>query len=268
LVTAVNPPTWIVTDGSYLYWSDPVASTIERVGVGGGTPEHFATDQGQPRQIVLDSTHVYWVNNLGAAVMRLAKTGGTPEVVAPANQPVSVAVDDTSVYFTNPPDKTVMRAPKTGGTPVLVTNTDLPPRDLIVVGDQVIYQQCDTGGCNGVPTCNGLDTMLTVSKTGGTPSDLHEVSRSGCGFWLISNGPYYAATANVFGPQNADNVVPGAIDAYGTVYGSLYSTGGIRRLGCAPMLMSFKTYVGTGLMTVDDQYLYWVVGNTIRRMPK
>jgi hypothetical protein len=192
-VTGVNPGS-MISDGGFLYWADPVAGTIQRIDVAGGTPEPIAKDQAKPDHLAVDEQNLYWVNLLGAAVMKVAKSGGMPEVLAPVNQPAWVAIDETFAYFTSLGDKTVMRVPKAGGMPSLVTNTDVPPHDLIVVGDSVVYQQCSP--CDQPdPACSDRNTFLKVAKSGGTPSVLDPllVSPSGCTYSLLSNGRQFVA---------------------------------------------------------------------------
>jgi hypothetical protein len=284
----------MVSDGSFLYFADPAAGTIQRIGVTGGSIQPVAQDQAGPDHLVIDETNVYWVNLLGASVMKVAKSGGMPELLAPVNQPAWLAIDDTFAYFTSVGDKTVMRVPKAGGMPSLVANTDLPPHDLVVLGDAVIYQQCST--CADL-TCAGRNTFLKVPKTGGTPTVLDPalVQRgNGCLVSLVANDRYFAALSynnSAFGGGLYDAsgklVLPlGLFPSYmdrDFVYGRDTVFLGVKwRLCTITPSFTYLSYLGnTGLprnprlvAAGDDRFLYELFNDSmpplqgIRRYPR
>ena len=97
--------------------------------------------------------------------------GGTPAMVTTSNDPINgVAVDDTNVYWTtsrfSDGGGTVRFAPKTGGTASdLATGMHFPA--AVVTDATNVYWVANSAGIDA--------ELMTVAKTGGTPTMLAKV---------------------------------------------------------------------------------------------
>ena len=65
-------PLGIAVDATSVYWTNYEGGTVQKVGLGGGTPVTLASGQATPYDIAVDATSVYWTN-LGGTVMKVAK---------------------------------------------------------------------------------------------------------------------------------------------------------------------------------------------------
>jgi len=97
--TAVDRPSFLALDDSFVYASSDANGAILRVPVGGGLPEPLVPGQGtQAPHIALDKDYLYWTT--GATVMRVPLVGGMPETLAKGQSGAGeIAVDSTRVYW-------------------------------------------------------------------------------------------------------------------------------------------------------------------------
>jgi sugar lactone lactonase YvrE len=73
LASNLDGPQGIVTDGTYVYWTDSTDGTVLRLPAGGGTASPMASAQSAPGPLALDAQSLYWLNQGSGQVMKLAK---------------------------------------------------------------------------------------------------------------------------------------------------------------------------------------------------
>src|SRR5581483_10780074 len=104
LVMGTGHPRDIAVAGGFVYWTDDVAGTVNRVGVDGGAVEALVTGHLGAEGLALDATSIYWTDAMIAegSVSRVALGGGTVQTLAlHQRQPVAIAVDESGLCWIN-----------------------------------------------------------------------------------------------------------------------------------------------------------------------
>jgi hypothetical protein len=132
-------PSSIVTDGSFLYWTDLTDKSVKKCPIGGGVPVVLASGQKHPLALAVDDANVYWADSEAGRILRCTKGGGIPFVLSSDQvEPTALAIDGTNLYWTDRKRGTIMRVALGGGTPIeLVSGQDGP--DSIAVDETAIY---------------------------------------------------------------------------------------------------------------------------------
>ena len=101
-IAAGKNPACLAADGTFAYWSDKAANTINRTDVVSGTTTQLAATTAAPGYVRIDYTYVYWLEHTPGNVRRVRKDGsGVAELVYGGNGTVDgLAVDDKAIYFT------------------------------------------------------------------------------------------------------------------------------------------------------------------------
>ncbi|HEX6587431.1 MAG TPA: hypothetical protein VF039_00300, partial [Longimicrobiales bacterium] len=106
-----QPQTWgVQTDGTYVYWSNQAwenegGATINRIPVGGGSPETLVTGNELMKAFTIDATNIYFVRD--GYVWSLPKAGGSPSQLAalpdgsPGCPQGTLTVAASALYFTD-----------------------------------------------------------------------------------------------------------------------------------------------------------------------
>ena len=97
----------MVTQGSFLYWADPVKGTIGRSNLdGSGATDEFIAGLGSPRWLAADSKYLYWTdlhegNEGEGTIGRVELNGENPKLdfIKGLNRPQGIAVDAEHVYW-------------------------------------------------------------------------------------------------------------------------------------------------------------------------
>ncbi len=97
-------PMGVALDQGFLYWTDFVAGTVERMPRGGGPVQVVARDESHPSHVTLDDTFVYWttrgVGENDGTVMRACKDGRFPQYLAlDENRPSIIRVEDGIAFW-------------------------------------------------------------------------------------------------------------------------------------------------------------------------
>jgi hypothetical protein len=101
--------TGMVTQGSFLYWADPIKGTIGRSNLDGSSPDdEFIAGLGSPRWLAADSKYLYWTDlhegKEGEGTIGRVELDGEnpePEFIKGLNRPQGIAVDAEHVYWAN-----------------------------------------------------------------------------------------------------------------------------------------------------------------------
>lgn len=98
----------LVVDDRYVFWTHPVAKTVQRKSRTGGRSTVLATSPTAPRAIAIDRNHVYWVDEGGperkTAILRVPKRGGKTVTLIERDHPVTeLAVQDGWLYWIEGP---------------------------------------------------------------------------------------------------------------------------------------------------------------------
>jgi hypothetical protein len=158
LTASVNYPFRIAMDDTHVYWTDEGTlgspdGAVQRMPVGGGTPEIIADELPTPRGLVLDinngrATSVFWtIFDQSGTVMRAEVEGGgsigaVQTLVTSQSLPNHVTLDEVYIYWTNRGDGTVMRLPKDaspGATPFKLAENQRSPGEIAVDGDFIYW---------------------------------------------------------------------------------------------------------------------------------
>ena len=100
----------MVTQGSFLYWADPIKGTIGRAEISGGgvsgVNDEFIAGLGSPRWLAADCKYLYWTDlhegNEGEGTIGRVELNGEnpkPDFIEGLNRPQGVAVDSEHVYW-------------------------------------------------------------------------------------------------------------------------------------------------------------------------
>jgi hypothetical protein len=147
---------------------------VERVAVGGGTPEVIATVPATLFGIAADSTYVYWTEwSPAGSVLRAPAAGGSVETLAAGERPGPIAVESGNVYWLNlgtmqvdctPPDGGLVMLPAGSSTPVVLASS-LKGAQAIAVRDGSVYFSAFGQFCIAATTPQGSVSKVTVATS-------------------------------------------------------------------------------------------------------
>ena len=70
LLRPTSTPASLVTDGAFVYWTEPASGTIEATSINGGTEALLVSGQKYPTKITIWNGMLYWVDILSKEVLR------------------------------------------------------------------------------------------------------------------------------------------------------------------------------------------------------
>jgi hypothetical protein len=180
LASDVPNPSFLVTDGTSLYWTDFVTTDAGALGrvmkmpVAGGAEVTLATEPGlYPSGLAVDTVNVYWVDSQGTlyAAPLVPDDAGAPVTLATGVGQSSIAADGQFVYVESALGAGVGRVPLDGGA---MTTLALPDAGLAPAGIAIdtanVYWPAPLGGA-----------ILAVPKTGGATITLATNAGVGAG---------------------------------------------------------------------------------------
>jgi hypothetical protein len=257
----------LVSDGSFIYWSDGAGSgqgKVYKAPVAGGATTLLASGQDQPFVIRLYNGQLYWPN-LYSGVMTMPASGATPPVrlwgtnnmadlavdssgvwwvsantaqlfrngqvasTYSGDPPVALALDDTYVYTTRFATN-ISRQPKSGGASVRIIPDDAATASLVVSGGYLYWITVDSRSIKRAPLAGGTPETLASDQS---------VARSlvvdGSDVYWITDGSYQAP-----------------------------KTGRIKLLrgGTGMPITLAEGQPFPSRIAVDAQYVYWLNGGT------
>jgi hypothetical protein len=115
----------LVTDGSFLVWTDESSGSVFRVAASGGVPERVAQGEIEPHALIIDDANIYWMNRDGA-IRVVGKTGGGVRdllVGSGCKEPrchSALAQDPEALFVRDAATSRVLRVDKATGTGVQV----------------------------------------------------------------------------------------------------------------------------------------------------
>lgn len=128
----------IAVDNSYVYWTDPVTSTIGRANLDGTGATTLIGGLDRPDGVAVDGTYIFWTehydNSIGRA--KLDGTDANASFITGANGPVGIADDGTYIYWVNRGNGQIGRAKLDGSDVNQSFISGLTDPDLVAVGSQ------------------------------------------------------------------------------------------------------------------------------------
>jgi hypothetical protein len=139
-------PNPIVTDGSYVYWSDATGGVYKCATGGCTTPTQLSAPAGQPSSgIAIDASNVYFTLGGGStpgAVWIVSKAGTGAMSLVTANLPLGIAVDPSTelVYWTDAGSGTVMKMSAVdAGAPITIASGQSNPTGIVLDSTYVYW---------------------------------------------------------------------------------------------------------------------------------
>ncbi len=257
LASDVPNPSFLVTDGAFLYWTDFVVTDagaslgrVMKMPVAGGAEVTLATEPGMfPAGLAVDGARVYWVDDHGALYAAPLSPGGdagAPFMLATAVAASSIAADGQFVYVESGNGTGVARVPIDGGALVTLASPDAGGAPAGIAIDAVnVYWPAPAGGA-----------ILAVPKTGGATVTLASNAGAGAGAYVSATGYQNVASD---GTDVFWNRYPGSPSPSGGVLGALIAGDG----GGAPSLV-YDAGVATPFSVVTDgtSVYFMTAGNT------
>lgn len=173
LASDVPNPSFLVTDGTYLYWTDFVETDagalgrVMKLSVTGGAEVTLATEPGSyPAGLAIDTASVYWVDSQ-SMLYAAALDGGAAVTLATGVGQSSIAADGQYVYVESALGTGVARVPIDGGGVVTLATPDagLAPAGIAIDTTNVYWPAPVGGAILAVPKVGGA-TMTLASNAG------------------------------------------------------------------------------------------------------
>jgi hypothetical protein len=189
LASDVPNPSYLVTDGQQLYWTDFVETDagqalgrVMKMPVAGGAEVTLATEPGRyPAGLAVDTASAYWVDDQGtlfAAPLIPGGDAGAPVTLATGAAASSIAADGQFVYVESGLGAGVARVPIDGGAAVTLASPDagFAPAG-IAIDTANVYWPAPAGGA-----------ILAVPKGGGPTITLVSNPEGGAGAYVSASG--------------------------------------------------------------------------------
>ncbi len=167
-LTSGNQPWGLAIDDTYVYWSEPNAFVIGRVGKDATNPITLATGAMYAlgvRHLTADGSEVFWTKF--DTVYKCGRDGCNEKPIAMAsNLPgiaTAIAVDEAYVYFGEEPSHEISKVPKIGGEKTLVSTVAAAIEDLAVSGGEV-YAVLGDGSLVSMPKGGGSATVRAPAR--------------------------------------------------------------------------------------------------------
>lgn len=104
LVSGQSSPSGVVTDGTYIYWSNQASDSIGRANLD-GTGQNATWLTGNfsgPSSLITDGSYLYWVNRGSWNISRAALDGSGLQAnfISSGRGPISLTINSTHIYWT------------------------------------------------------------------------------------------------------------------------------------------------------------------------
>ena len=139
VVVSNHVPARLVTDATYVYWTDDSGGIWKTPLEAPDTTPISVVDRSftkEPYALAIDATSLYWSDvpfdfSNDGSINKIDLAGGTPVTLVPHNgRAPSLAVDDTRVYWTN--QQYVLAVSKAGGLIERISVAEQDAQDIVV----------------------------------------------------------------------------------------------------------------------------------------
>jgi hypothetical protein len=256
----------IVSDGSFVYWSDGQGSgqgSIYKMPISGGTRTTLASGQDQPFTLRLFDGRLYWPN-FYQGIMSMPASGASPAArLWSWGTLEDLAVDSSGVWWVSARTQQLLH----NGL-VVSTYTNDPPTAMALDTNDVYMQRFATA-ISRQPKSGGPSVQVMTDNAGASSL----VISGGFLYWIaadvaikrmpLSGGPVETL---VMGQTRARSLVVDGGDLYWLTDGTFpnYGTGRVKflRSGAAAPVTLAEAQTAASSITVDAQYVYWLNGGT------
>jgi hypothetical protein len=175
LASDVPNPSFLVTDGTYLYWTDFVETDagalgrVMKMSVTGGAEATLATEPGKyPAGLAVDTANVYWVDD-HAMLYSAPLDAGAAATLATGVGQSSIAADGQYVYVESSLGAGVARVPVDGGAAVTLATPDagFAPAGIAIDTANVYWPAPAGGAILAVPKVGGAIITLASNASAG-----------------------------------------------------------------------------------------------------
>ncbi|WP_167854800.1 DUF5050 domain-containing protein [Mangrovimicrobium sediminis] len=162
----VGPVNRIVTDDTYMYWTEgngDIEGAVRAMAKTGGTIFTAASGPAVEgaRDIAVTEDYVYWTE-LGGRLRRVLKSGGSIDTLFDGDEPVySLAIDgDLLVFGRGGTGNDIWRMPVDGGTPTLMAFDQAYPYDMVLTDGYVYWANSRVQRLPDTAEADGVDYMI------------------------------------------------------------------------------------------------------------
>jgi hypothetical protein len=268
------------SDHVYWLNSDTPDGALQVAPKSGGDPTTLVAQLGSPSGLVLDESYAYWANMDGSTVERVALGGGTPEPLesgAGGLYPAYLAVDASNLYCTDFNLSAVAWVAKTGGTWTNLVANESSPGAIVVSGPTLVWANSGTDGTDGAIRRMGVTGSPVASTLAGGLNWPTGVALWGEYAYWTDNGDGDPASlsgsvmrALVAGPSSPEKVaadLPCPVGIAVDDSGVYWTDGCANTLSRVPLGESAVVTLASGVaspseLAVDAHSLYWVSWDT------
>jgi hypothetical protein len=286
LADGQESPSGLTVYAATAYWGNETILGIVSCGIGGCSDQPtvvYAGVSGEPNEIVVDASNIYWTDGVGRATSCLKSrcNGGTTPLAWTGRAGNGLAINAGNAYWVDTDiPATIVTCPLPGcpGAPTtLATSPD--PWDLLVEGDQVVWDDFQMGGVWACPTTGcASPTQVVASSPVSTIATFGGALYWGDQYGTVSQcAPIGSACVPSTLASGVGEITSIAVDAAGVVYwgtkgSGTGKSGAVMKLppGAANPTTLVPNLVWPNRVVVDNTNVYWsdVQTNTVATTTK
>jgi hypothetical protein len=253
---------------THLYWV--ATNAVSRVAKAGGDVELVSTESNTcGGRLVLDATTVYFApdgySGSYGTIRTVPLEGGTSTLLVSGESVYPFFLSGSTLAWSN--YSLGLRAVSTsGGTPIDLVSGQ-PSQTIALVGSDLYYVY---GGIRKVSVAGGGWTeIFSAVATQGAIG--HLIESGGVLYWQNNDGtalmkaPTAGGNPELFLTTDLSPVITDGTTFYLSDHKDIFK---VPVAGGTPALLAHDGTLNIGSYALDDEYLYWIRGGKVRRVPK